>query len=232
MQSWTDKGMQQLLTDIDSEVRITRRWIGKDALDARVMQVMAQVPRHEFVPEGEQNLAYANGPLPIGHGQTISQPYIVALMTDLLAPQAEHTILEIGTGSGYQTAVLSLLCKTVYTMDLVPPLTKAASERLARLNYTNIHARSGNGYQGWPEHAPYDGIIVTAAASHIPEALVEQLKPGGRLVIPVGQPFMSQELMLVNKNEKGEIDTQDILAVAFVPLLNEDVATASAYIDE
>lgn len=232
MQSWTDKGMQQLLTDIDSEVRITRRWTGKDALDARVMQVMAQVPRHEFVPEGEQNLAYANGPLPIGHGQTISQPYIVALMTDLLAPQAEHTILEIGTGSGYQTAVLSLLCKTVYTMDLVPPLTKAASERLARLNYTNIHARSGNGYQGWPEHAPYDGIIVTAAASHIPEALVEQLKPGGRLVIPVGQPFMSQELMLVNKNEKGEIDTQDILAVAFVPLLNEDVATASAYIDE
>jgi len=232
MQSWTDKGMQQLLTDIDSEVRITHRWIGKDALDARVMQVMAQVPRHEFVPEGEQNLAYANGPLPIGHGQTISQPYIVALMTDLLAPQAEHTILEIGTGSGYQTAVLSLLCKTVYTMDLVPPLTKAASERLARLNYTNIHARSGNGYQGWPEHAPYDGIIVTAAASHIPEALVEQLKPGGRLVIPVGQPFMSQELMLVNKNEKGEIDTQDILAVAFVPLLNEDVVTASAYIDE
>jgi protein-L-isoaspartate(D-aspartate) O-methyltransferase len=218
----SDYDSRQMLTDIENEVRYTRRMIGRDALDARVMAAMAQVPRDAFVPENLRALAFENGPLPIGHGQTISQPYIVALMTDLLALQPDHTVLEIGTGSGYQTAVLSLLCRRVYTMDLIPVLVEAADRRLRRLGYTNIESRSGNGYHGWPEHAPYDSIIVTAAASHVPEALVDQLKPGGRMAIPVGQPYMAQDLMLVTKDAEGRIDTRMILAVAFVPLVDEE----------
>ena len=209
-----------MLTDIRGEVALTRQLIGKDALDPRVMAAMAEVPRDAFVPEDVKYAAFANGPLPIGHGQTISQPYIVALMTDMIAPQPEHRVLEIGTGSGYQTAVLSLLCDTVYSIDLVAPLTNAAAERLDALGYHNVVTTTANGYQGWPEHAPFDGIIVTAAASHIPPALVEQLRPGGRMAIPVGEPYGLQELMLVEKDEAGRVEHRAILGVAFVPLID------------
>ena len=215
-----------MLTDIRGEVALTRQLIGKDALDPRVMAAMAEVPRDAFVPEDVKYAAFANGPLPIGHGQTISQPYIVALMTDMIAPQPEHRVLEIGTGSGYQTAVLSLLCDTVYSIDLVAPLTNAAAERLDALGYHNVVTTTANGYQGWPEHAPFDGIIVTAAASHIPPALVEQLRPGGRMAIPVGEPYGLQELMLVEKDEAGRVERHAVLGVAFVPLIDRSPTPA------
>ena len=215
-----------MLTDIRSEVALTRHMIGKDALDPRVMAAMAEVPRDAFVPDDVKYAAFANGPLPIGHGQTISQPYIVALMTDLIAPQPGHRVLEIGTGSGYQTAVLSLLCDTVYSIDLVAPLTNAAANRLEALGYRNVLTTTANGYLGWPEHAPFDGIIVTAAASHIPPALVEQLRPGGRMAIPVGEPYGLQELMLVEKDEAGRVEQHAVLGVAFVPLIDRSPAPA------
>jgi protein-L-isoaspartate(D-aspartate) O-methyltransferase len=210
---------QDMLSDIEAEVRYTRELIGRDALAARVMQAMGEVPREKFVPSNMRGAAFENGPLPIGHGQTISQPYIVALMTDLLEPEADHSILEIGTGCGYQTAILSRLCATVYTVEVVRELGEAATDRLQSLGYLNIEFLIGNGYAGWPEHAPYDGIIVTAAASHVPPALLEQLKPGGRLVIPVGEPYGYQNLMLVEKDGRDEIRTRTILGVAFVPMV-------------
>ncbi len=216
------KGMQRMMADIESEVKYTRSMIGKDELDPRVMAVMAEVRREEFVPPNLKFAAFDNGPLPIGHGQTISQPYIVALMTDMLALEPQDRVLEIGTGSGYQTAILSLLCAKVYTMEVVKELSEAAETRLKRLGYENIEATAGSGYGGWAQHAPYDGIIVTAAATHIPPALVEQLKPGGHMVIPVGQPYSHQELMLVEKDEKGQIRVKSVLGVAFVPLVAEE----------
>ena len=215
--------INMMIADIESEVSYTRSMIGKSALDPRVMKVMASVPRDEFVPDDMKHAAFLNGPLPIGDGQTISQPYIVALMTDMLAIEPEHTVLEIGTGSGYQTAVLSQLCKQVYTVECIAALSERACVHFRTLKYENIEATIGNGYQGWPEHAPYDGIIVTAAASHIPEALIEQLKPGGKLVIPVGGAYTSQTLMLVRKDEQGEIDIDSVLGVVFVPLVDETV---------
>ena len=207
-----------MLADIDTEVRFTRSMIGKDAFDDKVTAAMATVPRNEFVPKSYLRYSFDNGPLPIGHGQTISQPYIVALMTDLLQLEAGHVVLEIGTGSGYQTAILSQLCKQVYTIEYISQLAEAARARFDRLGYRNIESKTGNGYDGWPEHAPFDGIIVTAAAAHIPEPLVEQLRPGGRLVIPVGRPHMYQQLVLVEKDDNGDLDTRDILGVAFVPM--------------
>ncbi|HEB96731.1 MAG TPA: protein-L-isoaspartate(D-aspartate) O-methyltransferase [Sedimenticola thiotaurini] len=217
-----DQGRRQMLRDIEEEVAFTRSMTGRDHLDPRVMAAMAEVPREAFVPPELRYAAFDNGPLPIGHGQTISQPYIVALMTDLLEPQPEHRVLEIGTGSGYQTAILSRLCSEVYSIEVVPALTEVARRLFDDLGYQNIHLRVGNGYQGWPEHAPYDGIIVTAAASHVPPALVEQLKPGGRLVIPVGEPYGHQELMQLEKAEDGEIRTRRVLGVAFVPMVDRD----------
>ena len=216
-----------MLRDIESEVRYTSQLIGRDALSARVMQAMGEVPREKFVPHNMQGAAFENGPLPIGHGQTISQPYIVALMTDLLEPAADHSILEIGTGCGYQTAILSRLCATVYTVEVVRELGKAAADRLQSLGYHNIQFLIGNGYAGWNEHAPYDGIIVTAAATAIPPALIEQLRPGGRLVIPVGEQYGHQELMLVTKDASGAIHEQSVLGVAFVPLVDagQELAT-------
>lgn len=215
------KDVNRMIADIEMEVEYTRSMIGKKALDPRVMEAMREVPREAFVPQELKAFAFDNGPLPIGHGQTISQPYIVALMTDLLQPQPDHTVLEIGTGSGYQTAILSRLVKQVYSIEVVPELSQTAQAVFKKLHYDNIECRIGNGAEGWPEHAPYDGIIVTAAATHIPEPLVEQLKPGGRLVIPVGLPYMHQELMVVEKDDSGEIHTRDILGVAFVPLREE-----------
>jgi protein-L-isoaspartate(D-aspartate) O-methyltransferase len=215
------KQHDKMLRDIRAEVKYTRRYIGKDGFDPRVMDAMSAVPRHEFVEPGMRTFAYDNGPLPIGWGQTISQPYIVALMTDLLGPRPDDVILEVGTGSGYQAAVLSQLVKKVYSLEIIPELCERASARLRRLGYTNVETRVGDGYHGWPEQAPFDGIIVTAAAGSVPPALVTQLKPGGRLVIPVGQPHLAQTLQVMEKDEGGNVSSRDVLSVAFVPLTGE-----------
>jgi len=216
--------LKRMIADIEAEVAYTRTLTGRKALDPRVMAVMARVPREKFVPHEMHAAAYDNGPLPIGHGQTISQPYIVALMTDLLRLGPDDRVLEIGTGSGYQTAILSCLAKSVYTVELIAELGAAAAGKLAALNYTNIHYRIGNGYAGWPEHAPYDAIIVTAAAPEVPPALIDQLKPGGRLVIPVGWEYMPQELMLIEKDAHNAVHSRGILGVAFVPLQDSEPA--------
>lgn len=215
-----------IIRDIEAEVALTRHLTGKSALNPRVMEIMRRVPRDRFVPPERVPYAFDNGPLPIGYGQTISQPFIVALMTDLLNPKPDDVILEIGAGSGYQAAVLSRLVNKVYTVEIIPELGEQAGKRLKRLKYTNVEVRVGDGYFGWSEHAPYDGIIVTAAAPYFPEPLIEQLKPGGRMVIPVGLPFHHQELMTVDKDAQGEIETCCILAVAFVPLTGKGTYVA------
>jgi protein-L-isoaspartate(D-aspartate) O-methyltransferase len=194
---------------------------GRSGFDERVLRALREVERHQFVPARLQSEAYMNHPLPIGHGQTISQPYIVALMTDLAAPDADDTVLEVGTGSGYQAAVLAKLVRQVYSMEIIEPLAKQAAQRLNRLGYGNVTTSLGDGYFGWPEHAPYDAIVVTAAASHVPPPLIEQLKPGGRMVIPVGGRFTVQYLLLLEKTAEGEILTRQITAVRFVPLTGE-----------
>ena len=211
-------GTQKMLDDIEAEVRYTRSMIGRDTLSPRVIAAMAEVPRHEFVPADEQLYAYANGPLPIGHGQTISQPYIVALMTDLLECGPEARVLEVGTGSGYQAAVLSRVVARVYSVEIIAELARQASERLARSGYDNVQCRHCDGYEGWPEEAPFDGILVTAAAPAVPTPLIDQLGEGARLVIPVGPRYGHQELMVIEKRPDGSLVTTDILGVAFVPL--------------
>jgi protein-L-isoaspartate(D-aspartate) O-methyltransferase len=210
-----------MLDDIRAAMSATRHSVGKSQLDDRVMRAIAEVPRDAFVPDHLRTAAFADGPLPIGHGQTISQPYIVALMTDLIGPRPNQRVLEIGTGCGYQTAVLARLCKTVYSIESIPALSAAAGERLRHLGYTNTVLRCGNGYLGWPEYAPYDGIVVTAAAPRVPQALIDQLKPGGRMAIPIGAPFEAQSLRLIEKGQQGEIVAHDVLAVAFVPLIDD-----------
>jgi protein-L-isoaspartate(D-aspartate) O-methyltransferase len=210
-----------MLRDIEREVQLTRRMIGRDCFAKRVMAAMREVPREAFVPEPERRFAYENGPLPIGCGQTISQPYIVALMTDLLDADEEAVVLEIGTGSGYQAAVLSRVVRQVYSMEIIDTLSQRAQETLDSLGYDNVFCRCADGYHGWPEHAPYDGILVTAAAPSIPRPLVDQLKPGARLVIPVGQPYSYQELIVVEKADDGALHEESVLGVAFVPLTRE-----------
>ncbi|MGK2924082.1 MAG: protein-L-isoaspartate(D-aspartate) O-methyltransferase [Lysobacterales bacterium] len=194
---------------------------GKRGFDERVLQALRDVERHNFVPESQQSAAYANHPLPIGHGQTISQPYIVALMTDLVQPQAGDVVLEVGTGSGYQAAVLAKLVREVHTIEIIEPLATQAKQQLERLGYDNVSTRLGDGYFGWEEKAPFDAIVVTAAASHVPPPLIAQLKPGGRMVIPVGGRFAVQYLLLVEKTEAGETITRQVTAVRFVPLTGE-----------
>jgi len=204
--------------------RYTRRFgdeSGSPTLSDDVWASMETVPRHQFVPANEQDYAYENRPLPIGYGQTISQPYIVALMTDLARAGKDDVVLEIGTGSGYQAAVFSKIARHVYTMEIVEPLAEAAEERLRKLGYTNVTTRSGDGYYGWAEHAPYDVILVTAASTSIPPPLITQLKPGGRMVIPVGEVFFTQQLLLLEKDAEGKVTTQHILPVRFVPLTGE-----------
>jgi protein-L-isoaspartate(D-aspartate) O-methyltransferase len=213
--------LQRMLNDIDMEVHLTRQLIGKNSLDDRVMEAMKNVPRHEFLPADLRYCAYDNGPAPIGSGQTISQPYIVALMSDLLETKPTDIILEIGTGSGYQAAILSELVQQVYSIEIIDDLATAARKRLNKLGYDNIEVRNTDGYFGWPEHAPYDGVIVTAAAPHIPQPLIDQLRTGARLVIPVGFPYSYQELMVVEKRANGEFETQKVLGVSFVPLTGE-----------
>lgn len=207
----------QMISAIEGDVLTTARYINKKSFNERVMKAMATVPRHEFVPAGMLSRAYENQPLPIGYGQTISQPYIVALMTDLLQPQPEHRVLEIGTGSGYQAAVLSKLVGHVYSIEIIEELGKSSKQLLSRLGYDNIKTRIADGYTGWEEHAPFDSIIVTAAISHIPPPLVQQLKKGGRMVIPVGTRFQTQYLTLVDKDMTGTVTTRQVLPVAFVP---------------
>ena len=208
---------QQMVTVIEDDVHIAEKYINKESFNEIVMQAMNTVPRHEFVPENMRSMAYENRPLPIGFGQTISQPYIVALMTDLLQPQPDHHVLEIGTGSGYQAAVLSQLVSQVYSIEIIEELGKSSTQLLTRLAYDNIKTRIADGYNGWPQHAPFDSIIVTAAISHIPPPLVQQLKKGGRMVIPVGTRFQTQYLTLVEKDKQGKITTRQLLPVIFVP---------------
>ncbi|GAB4255531.1 MAG: protein-L-isoaspartate(D-aspartate) O-methyltransferase [Deferrisomatales bacterium] len=208
----------RMVEAIRDDVAFTSERIGKKTLDPRVMEAMGRVPRHEFVPESLRSRAYENRPLPIGYGQTISQPYIVALMTDLARPDPDDVVLEVGTGSGYQAAVLAELVKRVYTIEIVPPLGEAARRRLRRLGVANVEVRIGDGYYGWETHAPFDAILVTAAAGHIPPPLVRQLKPGGTMVIPVGNPFQTQSLTVVEKDREGRVSTRRLLPVAFVPL--------------
>ena len=189
---------------------------GVDRIDPRVLAALRSVPRHEFVPRALSRMAYLNRPLPIGLGQTISQPFIVALMTDLLQVKPSDRVLEIGTGSGYQAAVLSLLVREVYSIEIVAELGKSAALTLSRLGYASVTTRIGDGYQGWEEHAPYDAIVVTAAPNHVPPALIAQLKPGGRLVIPLGE--LIQELMVVVKAADGTTTSRRVVPVRFVPL--------------
>jgi protein-L-isoaspartate(D-aspartate) O-methyltransferase len=184
--------------------------------DRATLQAMRAVPRHLFVPPHLTGNAYEDRPLPIGYGQTISQPYIVAYMTELIRPQAGHKVLEIGAGSGYQAAVLAEIVKQVYTIEIVPELGNAVRERLKQQKYRNVTVRVADGYDGWPEQAPFDAIVVTAAADYIPPPLIRQLKDGGRMVIPVGSPFLVQTLMLVEK-DKGGVKTTSLLPVRFVP---------------
>jgi len=209
---------ESLLKEIEAMARETGMETGRAVFSTRVMAAMAKVPRHRFVPASYGPLAYANRPLPIGHGQTISQPYIVALMTDLLDVKPGDAVLEIGTGSGYQAAVLAELVDRVYTIEIVEPVGRNAAALLQRLSYKNIETRIGDGYNGWPERAPFDAIIVTAAAPHVPPALVAQLKPGGRMVIPVGAESEVQFLHVMVKRADGSISTQRSLPVRFVPL--------------
>jgi len=211
---------RQMVAAIEADVRRTSAQIGRRALDPEVMAAMAQVPRHQFVPEKLSRYAYENRPLPIGFGQTISQPYIVALMTDLLAVSPGAKVLEVGSGSGYQAAVLATLGLQVFSIEIIPELAEIAADRLATLEYP-VRTRLGDGYYGWPDEAPFDAIIVTAAASHIPPPLVQQLKPGGVMVIPVGGPFTVQQLTLVEKDPAGKASTRQVLPVVFVPLTGD-----------
>ena len=207
----------RMIEVIEEHARGLASRAGAKALDVRVLEVMARVPRHAFVPEARRDRAYADRPVPIGYGQTISQPFIVAFMTDLLELEAGDAVLEVGTGSGYQAAVLAPLARRVCSIEIIPELGESAARRLARLGFANADTRIGDGYYGWPACGPFDAIVVTAAAGHIPPPLVQQLKPGGRMVIPVGGPFTVQHLVLVRKQTDGRVTTRQVLPVRFVP---------------
>ena len=198
---------------------VERQLRGRDITDARVLSVMGRIPRHRFVAREFQDEAYDDHPLPIGHGQTISQPYIVALMTQLAKPLPDRRALDIGTGSGYQAAILAELCKEVYSIEILTPLADEARQRLADLGYKNVTVRAGDGYRGWPEHAPFDVIIVAAAPEHVPQPLVDQLAPGGRLVLPVGG--YPQHLTVVEKLKDGTVRRKSVAPVMFVPMTGE-----------
>jgi protein-L-isoaspartate(D-aspartate) O-methyltransferase len=209
----------RLVEEVDAMYAQTAAQTGLRAMSPAVRAALAGVERHRFVPESQRALAYGNHPLPIGAGQTISQPYIVALSTDLVAPRPGHRVLEVGTGSGYQAAILAEIVGKVYTIELIADLGNAATERLRALGYRNVEVRIGDGYAGWPEKAPFDGIVVTAAPPQVPQALVEQLKPGGRMVIPVGSSGAAQELLVLTKRADGSLERRSVLPVRFVPLV-------------
>jgi len=213
------KARRRLIAEIEEEARDTLYWTGRARFSDRVMAAIDRVPRHEFVLPGDEAYAYVNRPRGIGHGQTISQPYIVALMTDLLDLEPGHRVLEIGTGCGYQAAVLAELCARVYSVETVEELAHTAAARLARLGYANVDVRCGEGFEGWPEEAPFDAIIVTAAPTAVPPALLEQLAPGGRLAVPVGEAGATQILTLCRKDAEGRIERDGLLPVSFVPMV-------------
>lgn len=213
---------RDLVRNIEKHVFQTRQYLGRSELSARTIAALETTPRHEFVPESIRRLAYADRPLPIGHDQTISQPYIVAIMTDLLDLEPGCTVLDIGTGSGYQAAVLAELCDHVYTIEIVEPLGLEARARLARLGYDNVTVRVGDGFHGWPEHAPFDGIVVAAVADELPPPLLEQLRPGGRIIMPVGDIWGNQELILGERLADGSLAETEVLPVRFVPLTRDE----------
>ncbi len=210
----------RLLEEIHQHARDTRRWTGRDRFSDRVMDAVARVPRHLFVPEEAVVAAYANRPQAIGFGQTISQPYIVAVMTELLDPGPGDRVLEVGTGSGYQTAILAELAAKVFSVEVIADLAAKARERLTGLGYANVAVREGDGWEGWPERAPFERIIVTAAPERIPQALIDQLKPGGRMVVPVGPLHDTQHLHLGRKDDEGIFRSEWVLPVAFVPMVH------------
>ncbi len=209
---------RRMLADVELDMRDTARSTGRDRLDPRVAAAIGKVPRHRFVPAQYADRAYENRPLPIGHEQTISQPFIVALMTELAEPKADDRVLEIGTGSGYQAAVLAELVARVYTVEIVRPLGERAAAVLELLGYRNIETRIGDGYLGWPEAAPFDVIVVTAAPEHMPQPLIDQLAPGGRLIAPVGGRFGVQTLQLLRTDAQGRTVARRVLEGRFVPL--------------
>jgi protein-L-isoaspartate(D-aspartate) O-methyltransferase len=216
-----DLPRKRMLDEIAHTTRQTGQETGRAVLSERVMSALAKVPRERFVTVGDERRAYENRPLGIGSGQTISQPFIVALMTDLMEIRPGDKVLEIGTGSGYQAAILAELAVAVYTIEIVPALGELAAQRFKAYGYRNIAARIGDGYQGWPEHAPFDSIMVTAAARDVPQPLIDQLKPGGRLVIPVGTQSGAQTLYVIEKRVDGTTARRAVLAVRFVPLIDK-----------
>jgi protein-L-isoaspartate(D-aspartate) O-methyltransferase len=213
----------RMVDEVARMARDTARETGRETLAASVMAALGRVPRHRFVPPALAHRAYENSPVPIGQGQTISQPYIVALSTDLIEPKPGDVVLEVGTGSGYQAAVLAELVGTVCSIEIVEPLGREAARRLAANGYRNVEVRIGDGYAGWPERAPFDAIVVTAAAPHVPEPLVAQLKPGGRMVIPVDAGAFGQDLLLIRKHADGTLSRTVVLPVRFVPLTGPGV---------
>ena len=215
--------VNSLLDAIKAQAWLTAPFTERQFLSEETLTAITEVPREEFVLKEDRGLAFENIPLGIGFDQTISQPFMVALMTDLIAPAQDHIILEIGTGSGYHTAVLARLARWIYTIESIVPLAEQARLRLARLGYHNIEIKTGNGYGGWPEHAPYDGIVVTAAVTAVPDLLLDQLKPGGRLVVPVGPPGEKQELILISKTDNGRMIREPVLSVAFGLLKGEQM---------
>lgn len=213
---------EAMLQAIRDDIAATSSYTGINSFDPAVMAAMSAVPRHEFIPRHLRKYAYLNRPLPIGHDQTISQPYIVALMTELADVDGDSVVLEVGTGSGYQAAVLAAIVKQVYTMEIVAPLGRRAQQTLQRLGYHNVEVRIGDGYHGWPEQAPFDAILVTAAPEKVPQPLLDQLRPGGRLVIPVGKQGTVQNLQVLEKDLRGAIREHSALPVSFVPLTGGD----------
>jgi protein-L-isoaspartate(D-aspartate) O-methyltransferase len=212
---------ERMIREIESDTRATAQFTKRERLSAQVVDAMRKVQRHRFVPPALAASAYDNRPLPIGEGQTISQPFIVALMTDLIEPKRTDRVLEVGTGSGYQAAVLAECVDKVYTIEIVRLLGERATVLLRELGYDNVETRIGDGYKGWPEAAPFDAILVTAAPDHVPQPLVEQLKPGGRMVIPVGHQIGGQDLLVVEKSADGRTIRRNVLPVRFVPLTRE-----------
>ncbi len=205
----------------ERERMVERQIVNRGIEHGPTIEAMRTVPRHLFVPDAQKRNAYNDSPLPIGHGQTISQPYIVAYMTEVIRPETDYRVLEIGAGSGYHAAVISKIVDEVYTIEIIPELGQSARERLARLGFDNVEVKIADGYHGWEEHAPFDAIVVTAAAEHIPPPLVEQLKDGGKMIIPVGSPFFTQQLTLVEKRGE-EIRTRNLMPVRFVPFRRAD----------
>jgi len=208
----------ECIHSVDDSISLIDRLLTRGVRDEAVLRAMRTVPRHLFVQDALAPQAYDDRPQPIGHGQTISQPYIVARMTELLEVKPGMKVLEIGTGSGYQAAVAAEMGGRITSIEIIEPLAREAAERLRRLGYGGITTRVGDGYHGWPERGPYDAILVTAAASHVPPPLVQQLKPGGRMVIPVGAPFQGQQLLMIEKQADGSLRSRQLMAVSFVPL--------------